>query len=418
MYTENRTLPSPHPANLIPHPLVELPPGRGGPLDPARPEPSPTDLLSYLAAARDVVQERLDDLLPADSPQTGRLYERMRDYPLRDAKGLRPALAIATCLALGGTLDQVAGSATALELFHNAFLLHDDVEDDSELRRHRPTMHREVGIPIAMNVGDGMLALALQPLLDNVREVGLGPALQVLRIITRMARETAEGQAMELEWIRENAWDLHDRDYLRMVHKKTSWYSFIAPILIGAASAQGTAPAHVARLGRFAMLLGAAFQIQDDVLNLSGTAETMGKEHAGDLWEGKHTLILMHALRQADDHDRRRAIDILGRPRPDSSRDNTLAEVVDHPDLPAHLRKRLLPLLHTAGPRTPKTASDIAFLLDLIEQHHSLDHARAIAHTRLERARSVLAACDPFLPPSPHRRVLEDLVEYVLHRRR
>ena len=89
------------------------------------------------------------------------------EYPLREAKGLRPALCIATCRALGGSLEAVLPSAAVLELYHNAFLIHDDVEDGSERRRGMPTLHRDHGAPIAINVGDAMLGLALSPLLDN-----------------------------------------------------------------------------------------------------------------------------------------------------------------------------------------------------------------------------------------------------------
>jgi geranylgeranyl diphosphate synthase type II len=88
----------------------------------------------------------------------------MLDYPLREAKALRPAMCIATCRALGGSTEGVLQSATVLELYHNAFLIHDDVEDESEKRRDGTTLHRAHGVPVAINVGDGMLALALEPL--------------------------------------------------------------------------------------------------------------------------------------------------------------------------------------------------------------------------------------------------------------
>ncbi len=348
-------------------------------------------LRQYLEDVRTRVEDRLTALVPKDSAHTGRLYERMLDYPMRDAKGLRPALTVAACGALGGTPDRALGSAVSLEMFHNAFLLHDDVEDDSELRRHRPTMHRELGIPIAMNTGDGMLALALQPLLDNVEDVGLGPALAVLRIVVRMARETAEGQAMELEWIRDNVWDLQDADYLRMVHKKTSWYSFIAPITAGARLSGDPHPARVAKLGRFALLVGAAFQIQDDLLNITTTADAMGKEHAGDLWEGKRTLMLLHALRHSDPAERAWAESVLARPRPS-------------PSVPE-------------GTPT-KTAADVDRLLALMDRSGSIEYARQVAVRRIARAGHILDQCRPWLAPGVHTAFLDEIVTYVLERAR
>ena len=108
------------------------------------------------------------------------LFDLILDYPLRGGKALRPTLSIATCLGLGGHLEAVLPTAATLELYHNAFLVHDDIEDESLLRRGRPALHVDHGIPIAINVGDAMMSLSLQPLLDNVERVGLGPALRIL----------------------------------------------------------------------------------------------------------------------------------------------------------------------------------------------------------------------------------------------
>jgi geranylgeranyl diphosphate synthase type II len=236
----------------------------------------------------------------------------MLEYPLRDAKGLRPALCIATCRALGGLVEAVLHTAAVLELYHNAFLIHDDVEDESELRRKADTLHRRHGVPIAINVGDGMLALALSPLLDNMQLVGMGKALRVLKIIGEMARASAEGQAIELGWIRDGCWNLSDGAYLRMIYKKSAWYTFLTPVSIGAVLASSEMPV-LARLKRFAIQLGLAFQIQDDILNLVGKETEYGKEIGGDLWEGKHTLILLHAMRTATPMARSRARRILAR---------------------------------------------------------------------------------------------------------
>ena len=157
---------------------------------------------SYLQDCRQRTLEEIERHVPADRRYTAGLYDLMLDYPLRPAKALRPALCVGVCLGLGGQLDAALPSAAGFELFHNAFLVHDDVEDESLLRRHGPTLHVKYGVPIAINVGDAMLATALAPLLDNVRVLGLGPALKILTLFVRMARESAEGQMMELDWIR------------------------------------------------------------------------------------------------------------------------------------------------------------------------------------------------------------------------
>ena len=196
----------------------------------------------------------------------------------------------------GGDVEAVLPTAATLELYHNAFLVHDDIEDDSLMRRGRPTLHVDHGVPIAVNVGDAMLCLSLKPLLDNVEVVGLGPALRILEAVARMTRESVEGQAVELDWIRQNRCDLDDDDYIDMVVQKTGWYSFIVPMQVGAIAADASNEELEALVG-VRHDLSVAFQITDDLLNVRADPEEYGKEIGGDLWEGKRTLILLHALR-------------------------------------------------------------------------------------------------------------------------
>lgn len=350
---------------------------------------APDRVLAYLADARERTVDEIRRLVPAGRRHAGRLYELMLDYPLREAKALRPALCIATCRALGGQLEAALPSAAMLELFHNAFLIHDDVEDDSELRRGAPTLHRAEGVPTAVNVGDGMLALALEPLLANTRTIGLGRALRVLELVARMARESAEGQALELDWIRANRWECRDLDYFRMVHKKTGWYSFITPVLLGARIA-GTDELRLARLGRFATLLGLAFQVQDDLLNLDADEADYGKEIAGDLWEGKRTLMLLHALRVAPEAERARATAILAKRRPGGG-------------------------LSTADAKSPE---DVAFLRSLIDRSGALPRARREATRRAGRSGAALELAARGLAPSVHLEFLFGMVRYVMQRDR
>ncbi len=263
----------------------------------------------YLALCKNACDGEITRLYGPDQASSG-LRELILDYPRRGGKALRPALGIATCLGLGGHLDAILPTAATLELYHNAFLIHDDIEDESWWRRGKPTLHIDHGIPVAVNVGDAMLSLSLQPLLDNVERIGLGPALRILRAVSYMTRQTVEGQAIELDWVRSNTWQLHDADYLKMVELKTSWYSFITPLQVGAIAA-GEGPERLAPLEALGRHLGAAFQITDDLLNLRADPEAYGKEIGGDLWEGKRTLMLLHALRCAEQDDRERAECIL-----------------------------------------------------------------------------------------------------------
>src|SRR5437868_956075 len=184
-----------------------------------------------LAQARAEVQAELERLFAVRRQSGyGPLYDLLADYPFREGKGLRPAILFAACRAAGGQTEQALLSATALELFHNAFLVHDDVEDGSHFRRGKVTLFEAHGVPVAVNVGDATNVLAMEVLLNNTASIGVRKALQILREIERMARESVEGQAIELGWIAADQFDLEDRDYVRMAYKKTCWYTVIAPL--------------------------------------------------------------------------------------------------------------------------------------------------------------------------------------------
>lgn len=223
------------------------------------------------------------------------LYDLVADYPNRGGKGFRPGLCIASCKAFGGSKKEAKFSAVALEMLHNAFLIHDDVEDDSFHRRNKPTMHQANNRAIAINVGDAINALSLFPLFHNKEILGEKITQRIFLEIRHMVMESAEGQALELGWRKDNNCNLIAKDYLRMILKKTCWYTCIHPIRIGAiiGSKGNVKPDQFNRLGYF---MGAAFQIQDDILNLVGEESAYGKEIGGDIMEGKRTLMLIHLL--------------------------------------------------------------------------------------------------------------------------
>lgn len=255
--------------------------------------------------------------LPREGPSY--LYDLLPSYPRRSGKGLRAALCLATCKALGGSPHRALNTAVAIELFHNAFLVHDDVQDGSESRRGGPTLHAEHGVGIAVNVGNALNLAALGRLLDNHQILGPEVAQAIVAETQEMLRHSLEGQALELAWIRDNACDLTPEDYYRMCLKKTSWYTCIYPCRAGALIAGWGGD--LDRLQRFGWYLGAAFQVQDDLLNLVGSFERYGKEIAGDLWEGKRTLMLIHLLETLDPVERERVRQLLGRPRAERTRE-------------------------------------------------------------------------------------------------
>ena len=242
-------------------------------------------------------RERVYRYLPDQEPRAY-LYDLVAAYPERASGMLRPSLLIATAKALGASAEDALNTAASVELMHNAMLVHDDIEDLSDLRRGAPSLHRKAGVPLAINAGDALGLLCLQPLLDNAAALGPVLALKIFEEALETMFQAVEGQAWELGWRRDNVHDLDSSDYLRMITKKTCWYTAIFPCRAGAliATAQPLAPDQFVQFGYF---LGATFQIQDDILNVAGNRATYGKDFAGDVVEGKRTLMLIHLFRHA-----------------------------------------------------------------------------------------------------------------------
>ncbi len=167
--------------------------------------------------------------------------------------------------------------------------------------------------------------------------------------------------------------------------------------------------------------LGAAFQITDDLLNLRADPQDYGKEIGGDLWEGKRTLMLLHALRTAEPPDRDRAVHILGKRRPGADDEHGVTELLDRLVVRGELspggRTDIAARLGRQRTLESKTLEDIRWLYGLMRSVGSLDHARNVAAHHARQASAVLAGLD-WLPPSRHRDVLTTLVDYVHGRTR
>ncbi len=339
-----------------------------------------------LGEAKTSVLDEVTSLLAANRKTGyGPLYDLLADYPFREGKGLRPAIVFSAARAAGGTTDQARVAAAALELYHNAFLVHDDVEDESDYRRGRATLLKSHGAAVAVNVGDATNVLAMQLLLRNAETIGLQKTLLVLREVERMARESVEGQAIELGWIEGGVFDLEDGDYVRMAHKKTCWYTVIAPLRIGVLCGHPPGPRfplpeELTTLVELGHLAGIAFQVSDDLLNLEAEESLYGKEIGGDIWEGKRTVMLLHFLRTVSRSTRKRAIDIL------------------------------------ETPRSAKRPEDVAWLLGEMDASGSLAYGHGVAHQYAERALAVDEEPMPFFEDNDDRRFLREMLNYVVER--
>ncbi len=234
------------------------------------------------------------------------LYGPLARYSSNAGKRHRPLICVLACQAVGGDPDRVRNAAAAIEHFHTAALIHDDIEDSSLTRRGEPCMHISEGEGLAINAGDLALSLVTgavvdDPVLDDATK------LKVLHELVEMTTRTIEGQALDIGWARDDRFDLTVDDYLLMANHKTAFYSGAVPLAIGAIVGGGTAE-QIDALRSFGMAAGLAFQIQDDVLNLVGTREATKKDFRSDITEGKRTLVAVHALQHSHQRDRLLAI--------------------------------------------------------------------------------------------------------------
>jgi geranylgeranyl diphosphate synthase, type II len=312
--------------------------------------------LSDLQGEMKRVKGRVDQLiltkiLPKSSKvrEVDLLYKMMRDYPARPAKGMRPFLCVTASRAAGGTEDGALLTAACIELFQNWILIHDDLEDGSELRRGEPSLHRKYGEALALNAGDALHARMWGTLLLNKEKLGLDKTLGVMKEFSTMVNETTEGQHMELGWVAAGRWDLKEDDYFEMCMRKTSWYTVASPCRLGAIVA-GANEKVLANLLEFGVKLGIGFQIQDDALNLVGDQKKYGKEKSDDILEGKRTLIILHLLQSVGADEKEKLVSIMNKTRDEKSKADVsyVLSMVDRYDAVGYARKRASELMKEA----------------------------------------------------------------------
>ena len=271
----------------------------------------PADFQEYLDQYAGVIGDLVNRYIPhGDHPDMDRyLYGPLMKYSKNGGKRHRPLIALAGCLVVGGDMNKAISSAAAIEHFHTAALIHDDIADEAELRRGEPCLHLSEGLGLALNMGDLGLSLVNgtvinDPALDNAVKV------RVVTELIEMTRRTIEGQAMDIGWARDARYDITPEDYLIMATHKTAHYSGAVPLAIGAIVGGGT-EAQIEGLRNFGLDTGLAFQIQDDLLNLIGEEESTKKDFRSDITEGKRTLIVVHALHHGTEQQRARLVEIL-----------------------------------------------------------------------------------------------------------
>jgi geranylgeranyl diphosphate synthase, type I len=342
------------------------------------------------------VNEEIDRILPDIRPL--KYYESLKEYlelsknrvrpsmavyePIRHVieaggKRVRPTLCLLACEAVGGDPRSALPTAAAIELIHTFTLIHDDVMDEDLVRRGRPTIAAIWGNPIAITAGDGLFALAFRAIARNAEAPSVGPE-RALRLVERAATtclDLSRGQTMDLLLEQEEAPSVEA--YMEMIRLKTG---VLLEFALEAGAVIGGAPAKtVEAISKFGAPLGMAFQIKDDLLDLRGTQEVLGKPPGSDVRRGKRTLMVLHALEHAPRQEAR-----------------TLVSILDAPE-------------HKTGPQ------EVARAIRIMEAAGSLKHAADEADRLVRDAKAALKGL-PATEAGAALKALHALADFVIHR--
>lgn len=323
--------------------------------------------LEILGQYKADVEVELEKHLPRGG-EPFEFYASVWDLLDRGGKRFRPALTFLACECVGGKKGDAAGAAAAIELLHNMTLVHDDIEDQSELRRGKPCIHKIYGVPNAINAGDAMLIKVFE--IANSSNI---PAERCQRLVAKIADRAygiTWGQAFEFSmWKRKN---FTEDDVIRLLRYKTGALTGLSTE--GGAIAGGGSQEQLEILGEFGETVGVAFQIVDDLLNVTGDVKEYGKEIGGDIREGKKTILAAHLLKAASPQDKK----VFG---------------------------RLL------GKKNVKK-NEIRKVIGLYEKYGSTEYAKTQAEAFLEKAMKALNR----LPPSEARNSLSSIADFLVSR--
>ncbi|MGI8950825.1 MAG: polyprenyl synthetase family protein [Chitinophagaceae bacterium] len=231
------------------------------------------------------------------------LYEPGEYFLQLGGKRIRPVM----CLMGNELFDNINADAwhvaTAIELFHNFTLIHDDIMDDAPLRRGMQTVHTKYNASTALLTGDVMLIVAY----DYLNKINNLHLHRIISLFNKTAKEVCEGQQLDMDFEKKETVELDE--YLKMIELKTS--VLLAASLQMGAILGGASEGNCKHIHQFGKNLGIAFQIQDDYLDAFGNPEKFGKDVGGDIRQNKKTFLLLHALEVADKKQKEELLQLM-----------------------------------------------------------------------------------------------------------
>ncbi|WP_456417558.1 polyprenyl synthetase family protein [Methanocaldococcus sp.] len=309
------------------------------------------------------ILQKIDEELKNYVNKDDKLYNASKHLLFAGGKRIRPYLTVVTYMLKKDDIEKVLPAAAAVELIHNYTLIHDDIMDNDDERRGKPTVHKVYGVPIAILSGDLLYAKAFEAIskIDNEKK-----AYEVLKILSKACVDVCEGQAMDMEF--ENYFPSME-EYLEMIRKKTGAL-LEAAVEIGAVMGDCNEEERKA-LKEYAKRIGLTFQIQDDILDLIGDKKKIGKPVGSDIREGKKTIIVIHALKTLDEDNKKKLLNVLGNK---NISDEEIMEII-----------RIL--------------------------KPSIDYAKNLMKEKTEEAKNYLKIFD-----KDRRKVLEDIADFIIER--
>jgi len=293
------------------------------------------------------------------------------DYSERKGKYIRPSLVMMTAGAMGFDINKAIPVAAAMQISEDWLLIHDDIEDDSLERRGLPTLHRQIGIPLAINAGDALHALNWQ----LIHEIGNESIYQEFK---KILNQTILGQTIEIDWSQNKKFNLSLDDVYQIIESKTCYYTISGPMRLGAILA-GASSQQLDLLYEFGLSLGKSYQIIDDYLDLTSDFDGQKKQQCNDLYEGKRTVFLVHLLNNCQDP---KIIEILSKDR------------------------------------SSKTESEVNYILDLMKKHGSLEYGYNLAKEFSGKALEIFNKDLTFLKVEPYRDQLAQTIDFIVNRKK
>jgi geranylgeranyl diphosphate synthase type II len=260
-------------------------------------------IADYQRLCQSHVDAALTQLLQAPRAELERLYSAMHYSVMNGGKRVRPLLVFASCQALGGDITQAYGAACAVELIHAYSLVHDDLPamDDDALRRGQPTTHIAFDEAYAILTGDALQSLAFDALCDErLSPISCQQRLDMLQILAKAsgAAGMVGGQAIDLSSVGK----IISQETLELMHQHKTGALIQASVQMGAIASNQATPQALQQLTLYAQAIGLAFQVQDDILDVTGDTQTLGKQQGSDLEHAKPTYPALLGLEKAKEY--------------------------------------------------------------------------------------------------------------------